>query len=144
MDKWTKVKKISGIVFNSIWLGLAALLYFVGLNYYNESKAKGDGFGGWMMWGFMCAILIIIPIMKAVFTQTRKGAIEGANEYSASVQGNSIVVSNHPFRGAVIGFIGGCIGGLAVGPIIVPFYALKSVITIVKNILDLVSAKKSA
>ena len=88
--------------------------------------------------------LINIPIMKAVFTQTRKGAIEGANEYSASVQGNSIVVSNHPFRGAVIGFIGGCIGGLAVGPIIVAFYALKSVITFVKNILDLVSAKKSA
>ncbi len=139
MEKFEKAKRISGVVFNAIWLAIALFMWVGGLVSFLEMKAN-SGFGAWLMWGVLCAIPIIIPILRSAFAQGKSGARDGANEYSASVIGNTVYVENHPIRGAILGFIGGLIGGVLIGPVILPIYVIKTVIKLISGIIELKNA----
>ncbi|MBO5906592.1 MAG: hypothetical protein J6Q85_00365 [Clostridia bacterium] len=133
MEKFEKAKKISVIVFYSIWLVVALSLWIFGLTMFMEHS----GFESWVIWGAACVVPIIIPILKMTFDQAKKGARDGANEYSASVVGNTVYVENHPIRGAISGLIGGIFGGLLVGPIMLAIYIIKNALALITAILEL-------
>ena len=139
MEKFEKAKYISLIVFNSIWLAFALLLYFGGLDMCLEHGGfSGEGwFRNWAMWGLFCSFVIIPFIIRMARDQAKQGAKDGANSYTASRIGNTVVVENHPFRGMVLGFIFGLVLGVLLGPIATPFFMVKAVSKIVKNALIL-------
>ncbi len=137
MEKTEKALKISGIVFNCIWLVVSAILWGGGLSVFLGDKT----FGMWMLWGAMCAIPIIIPVIKLIAGTTKDGRRQGANDYTATDYGSSIHVENHPFRGAVLGFVVGVIVSLIVGPALLIFYFIK---TLIKTVTSIVNLAKSA
>lgn len=142
MDNLEKTKRIGGIVFYAIWLVIALALWFGGMGMFLERMNGDDAFTSWIIWGAMCIFPIIIPIIKMIAGSTKDGARQGANEYSASVAGNSVYVENHPFRGAIIGLAVGIFGGLLVGPIMLAFYVIKNLAKMIKMIVDFVKAVK--
>ena len=129
-----KAKHISIITFQSIWLGAAALFYFLGLYMFKQTSSA---FGAWMLWGAFCVPVIIPFILRTAKKSSADGARQGANTYTASSYGNTISVSNHPFMGAVIGFFLGIFVGIAAGPIAVPSFAIKAIGDIVKHAVAL-------
>ena len=132
MNKLEKTLRIGAMVFRSIWMVIAIILWCAGLAVFQG----GMNFGYWMIWGFMCSIPMIVEVGKAVIDGTRQGARDGANEYSATIIGNTLYIENHPFRGAVIGFLGSIIGCVLVGPVVLPIYFLAVAFKFITNILD--------
>ncbi len=137
MEKFQKAKLISSIVFRSIWLGFSLLVYFVGVSLFNEFRGNEKAFVGWMIWGFCCAVTIIPFIWKTVRGSASDGAKQGANTYTASASGNNIYVSNHPFLGAIMGFILGIFICLLMGPVVSPIYMIMTIMKIVNSAVDL-------
>lgn len=138
MDKLEKGKITATLVWNAIWLIGALIFWISGLVYFlNETS-----FLGWAIWGLCCCIFVISTIIKITKKSTRDSARDGANTYSASISGNKVTVSNHPFAGAVFGFITGLVMGFLAGPIIVPFFAIKAISAIAKAIVALKNANK--
>lgn len=137
MNKTEKTKYITKVVINSIWLAVSLFMYFGGLYVFID---MGKNFGAWMMWGIFCAIIIIPFIYKFTKKSTKDSARDGANTYSVSVSGNSATVSNHPFLGAVFGFVVGIFLSLAFGPIVAAGYIIKTIVTLIKNISALVKS----
>ncbi len=104
---------------------------------FNDFREKGNGFSGWMTWGFLCAVTIILFIFQTINKSTKDSARDGANTYTASVSGNRVTVSNHPFAGAVFGFICGVVLSLAAGPIAAPFSIIRTIVRLFKYIGNL-------
>ena len=140
MNKREKAKLIFNIVFYSIWLIFALVLWIHGLTKFRETS----DFGTWVAWGAICIFPIIIPILKLVFSSAKDGMRNGANEYTASVSGNNIYIRNHPIRGAVIGLLAGVFGGLLVGPVMLAIYILKNIFELLSSVLDLVKICREA
>ena len=138
MDKLEKTKKISGIVFYSIWLALALILWIAGMGVFLGEKS----FTTWILWGAMCIFPIIIPIFKMIAGSAKKGARSGANNYTASVVGNTVYVENHPFMGALGGIVIGILSGLFAGPIVLAFYVVKNTTKLVRLIVEFAKASK--
>ncbi len=136
MQKTEKAFKITGIVFYVVWLVVALTLWITGCIVFFGDKS----FGNWLAWGLLCLFPVIIPILKDIFTEGKKGAVRGSREYSASVSGNTVYVQNHPIRGAIGGLIGGVFGSLLVGPIYLGVYIVKNTVKIVTSIVALVKA----
>lgn len=144
MDNLEKTKRIGGIVFYSIWLFVSLVLWFSGLGMFLEAMNGDDAFTTWIIWGALCIFPIILPIFKMIAGSAKDGARRGANDYSASVVGNSVYVENHPFRGALIGLGVGIFGGLLAGPIMLAFYVIKNTAKLVSIIVEFVKAVKGA
>lgn len=137
MEKTEKALKISGIVFNCAWIVVSAILWGVGISMFLGEKT----FGNWMLWGVFCAIPIIIPVMKIAMGTAKDGRRQGANSYTATDRGNSVVVENHPFAGAVFGFVFGVVLSLLVGPALLIYYFIK---TVIKTVRSIIALKQSA
>ena len=141
MEKLEKAKHITVITFNAVWIVCAAILWSIGLNQFLSEKT----FGNWMIWGAICSILIIVPLVRQLVKTTKKsvraGEREGANTYTATRVGNTIHVQNNPMGGAIKGFftgvIGGALGGILAGPIFVPGYFIIALLNIVNHSLAL-------
>lgn len=121
------------IIFVAIWLVIAFLFFFAGLDMFLSAKERG--FGDWMMWGFMCCIPIIGTVLRGVISGAKKGWNDGANQYTATVSDTHVTVENHPFRGAVLGIIGSIIGGCLAGPVLLGLYIIINIILLVQAIL---------
>lgn len=141
MGKLAKAKHIAIIVFNGIWLVAAAILWTAGLNEFTQDKT----FLNWMVWGLICSILVIVPILRMVVKGAKDGArdgeIEGANTYTATRIGDTIHVQNDPVGGKIKGFffgiIGGLIAGVLMGPILVAMYFFVAICNIIIHALAL-------
>jgi len=140
MDKLEKAKKISGIVFYGIWLVVSLLLWIAGLMIFLNYMGSGDEFIYWFLWGILCVFPIIIPILKEAFDSAKKGARDGANRYTATQSGNTIHIENHPFRGAIKGFLVGIIAGILIGPVLLVIYFIKNILTLIDLCRDLKNA----
>lgn len=133
MKKLEKAKIIAAIVFHSVWLVLAALFYYLGVEVFRQTK----GFGGWMLWGLACSFVIIPFIIRTTRDSAKDSAREGARTYTATVSSNSVTVSNHPFAGAVFGAVVGLLIGIAAGPIVTPIVAIRTIVKLIGCIKDL-------
>lgn len=127
----TKAKVVSSIVFKSIWLVLAIGLWIGGLVAFNSNE---DKLAGWFIWGGLCSICVIWTLLKNAGKSAKKGARDGANDYTITDHGSHYVVENHPLRGAIIGFVGGLIGGVAIGQILVPIFVIKNTIALISSL----------
>lgn len=142
MNKKQVVKLVFSLIFTSIWMIVALILWFMGFNFFREELNGGDAFGAWFFWGALCVIPILFPIMKSVFSSAKSGARQGARTYSASWSGNTVTVQNHPIRGAIYGFIGGIIGGVLGGPLLLAIYVIVNTIKLITTIIELVREVK--
>ena len=125
-------------VFKIIWVVLAVALWTIGLVWFlNALNNNGDAFGMYFAWGGLCAIVTIRHFFTTLNSSTKSGRRRGANDYTVTDNGSHYTVQNHPFKGAVIGFIAGIIAGLVIGPIIVPILVIKSVIQIIRTAKEL-------
>lgn len=123
---------IGKIVFKSIWV-LASLFLWIGglVTFFGEKS-----FGYWMMWGGMSIPMTFFWMVPNVILKSIKdNRREGARSFTVSSDGRTI--SNHPFLGAVFGFIAGIFVTLLLGPIAAPFIGIKSIVEIIKLIRDL-------
>lgn len=132
MSEKAKFKVSAKMIFKIIWIVLAITLWTIGCVMF--AKAQQDKFLYWFYWGALCSICIIGTVLKGASKQGRIGRAKGANDYTASVSGNTVTVENHPLRGAIIGFIGGLLGGILAGPIVLIIYMIKNIIELVKLI----------
>lgn len=137
MNKLTKAKAISGIVFYSIWIVVAVALWIVGfVVFQNNSEAEGT-FIAWMYWGAICVVPILIPILRFAFGQGKDGARRGANDYTATVTDTHVTVKNHVFLNAFFGFIIAVIGGVFAGPVMLAGYFIYTLYKLIKCIISL-------
>lgn len=132
-----KASLIAKIVFFSVWGIFAILFWIVGMTLFLEEKTLGT----WLMWGFCTAFPLCITIAKSAWDGAKKGAQDGANQYTATISSNSVTVSNHPYRGAFMGLITGLLAGIAAGPIVLPVYVIKAILTIITAAFNLKGAK---
>ena len=128
-----KTKDIITIIFHGIWLVAAGIFWIGGLIIFLANKDAET----WFLWGIRCAVLVIIPLIRALIDTVKKGAREGANEYTATIDGDTIHVRNHPIRGAVWALFGGILGAFLISPIIVPLYGLLSIFKVIFAIISL-------
>lgn len=123
---------IARIIFCSIWLAVALLLFFLGLSLFIEAADRG--FGDWLVFGIMCCFPVIGTVIKTVVKGAKSGWKEGANTYDVTVSQNSVTVSNHPFRQAILSIIASLFCCLIAGPIILVFFVIINVIDLIKAI----------
>lgn len=116
------------IIFLSIWMVIALLLFFVGMSVYLGAEERA--FVDWVVWGTMCCVPVIGTVLRAVITSAKSGWNEGANQYSATVSNNSVTVQNHPFRQAVLSVIAAILVCVLVGPVMLGIFVI---INITKN-----------
>ena len=114
-----------------IWLVLAIVLWSVGFFNYIDTPEE-DKVLAWFLWGAFCVIPMIRIVWRTIRKSTADGARKGANSYTIDLDRG--VVYNHPVRDAIIGFLGGVIGGLAVGPVGLPVLIIVNLITMIKLI----------
>lgn len=134
MEQKEKSKKVTKIVFNCIWLVISLILWICGLIAFLEKKDQ-DALGAWLSWGGICVIPVLIPILKWSLHSGKTGARDGANTYTATDNGDSIHIQNHPIRGAIVGFLVGLALGILAGPAVLGFYIVKITIETVKTII---------
>ena len=140
MEKIEKAKKITGIVFYSIWMVVALGLWIFGLYGFIDSFESIGGFGGWVVWGILCIPAIIVPIIKMMVQGAKDGWKQGANEYSASFIGNTMYVENHPLRGALLQLVANLIISVLAGPILLAINIVKNGVALYNKIMDLVKS----
>ena len=134
------ITSVPELVFKSIWLAIALLLYFVGMAIFLQDKT----FGMWIAWGFVCAIPTLGDVIRSAVVEGRRGAVKGANTYTATVSSNSVTVQNHPFREALIGILVSIFASLLAGPVVLALKILTIVIQIVFFVIALVKTKKAS
>lgn len=110
------------IIFLSIWMVIALLLFFVGMSVYLGAEERA--FVDWVVWGTMCCVPVIGTVLRAVITSAKSGWNEGANQYSATVSNNSVTVQNHPFRQAVLSVIAAILVCVLVGPVMLGIFVI--------------------
>ena len=137
MENDVRSKKKSAIVFHSVWLAISLVLWIVGLTTFINGLESEDAFLYWILWGVLCTIPILLPILRFAKGRAHDGAVRGSNEYTASVSGNTVYVQNHPWKGAIFGAIVGLFVGILAGPVALVVYMLKNISTIVKTASDL-------
>lgn len=138
MANKSKPIEITILVGNSIWLLVSVVLFGVGLGVFiYQINNELAWYWAWLIFGAFCVIPCIRYIWIAVVTQTKKGYIEGANDYTTTVTVSSTSVSartqNHPIRGAIIGFLGGILGGLIAGPVATLFIIITYITKVIKQ-----------
>ncbi len=106
-----------------IWYVIAAIFGTIGLVFFFRDK----NFGNWLICGCFCCVPILGTTLKGAFEQGKKGYRDGANTYTTSVYGNTAYTSNHPYRGAILGFIGGLIGGVLFGAILLLIHVIMNI-----------------
>lgn len=140
MENLEKTKRITGVVLRSIWLVVTITLWIVGLVGFNQQREVSQGFLGWVVWGILCIPGIIGPLVKLIVVGARDGWKQGANEYSASIIGNTMYVENHPVRGAILQIVVNIVLGVLVGPVILAFNIFKNGVNLYNKIVDLVKS----
>ena len=123
-----KSKLLIKVIFKSIWLAFAVLVLIAGLIAFISLIKDGEGWAGWFGWGVLCAMLTIVNTFKTIFSGARQGARDGTNHYTYS----NGYISNHPFLGALFGFIIGIVVALLLGPI----YLLVRVILVLPTFIE--------
>ena len=136
--KKQRAKLIASIVFLGIWFILALSIGLGAMSMWSEDKT----FENWIIWGVLCTIPVIIPILKFVFESAREGARRGANDYTVTVTSSSVTVQNHPIRDALISLVLSVILSIVAGPFVLAFYVIKNIIKLIKTILALVKVCK--
>lgn len=134
MDKREKAKTIAGIVFKSLWILISLGLWIFGITVFIDYINSEAGVLGWFVWGLICTPAILGSVFGTAVGTTRSGWRSGANTYSATVDSNSVTVENHPFRGAITGFIGGLLAGVAMGPITLTFKTIRNI----RDLIDMI------
>lgn len=123
---------IGKIVFKSIWVLVSMLLWIAGLIIFFKEKS----FGNWMLWGATSIPMTFFWMVPNMILKSMKdGRRDGARSFTVSSDGSTI--SNHPFLGAVFGFIIGIFCSLLLGPIAAPCVAINSIVDIIKLIRTL-------
>ncbi len=132
------INSVGGLVFKSIWLAFALLMYGCGMYVFIDDTC----FGMWMMWGAFCALPQIWTIIRNAYKSTREGAIEGSHQYTVSASSSGVSVDNHPIRGAIIGLIVSIFISLLFGPVVLVFSIVDAIIEIVRYSIKLAKVKK--
>ena len=123
----------SSLVKTIIWLVLAVVLWSAGL-FVHLDTAEDERIISWFVWGALCIIPTIRIIWGVIRKSTKDGARKGANSYTIDVGRG--VVYNHPVRDAIIGFLGGVIGGLAIGPVGLPVLIVANLVKMFRLIKE--------
>lgn len=134
------INSVGGLVFKSVWLAFALLMYISGMYVFIEHT----NFGWWIMWGAFCAIPQIGTVIRNAYVSTREGAIEGSNQYTITATSSGASVSNHPFKGAIIGLIASILASLLAGPIVLAFGIIYAAIEIIQFSIKLARNKKAS
>ena len=134
MNFFTKFSRVLVIILMIAWLLFAAVSWMVGWYVFHDYIEKEGGmFTAWMIWGGVCAIPLIITMIKMGIVGAASGAATGANTYTATQSGNTVYVKNEAASGAFWGFIMGLFLGVAVGHIILPFFFIKNLIALIRR-----------
>ena len=137
--KKDQITSVAGLVFKSVWLVIAVILFITGMLGFLRDKS----FGMWMAWGFCCLIPMLGNVIRDIIVSGNRGARRGANTYTASVDSTGVTVSNHPFREALIEIVATILASLLLGPIALGFKMLVTVIQIVSFSVTLAKSKKA-
>ena len=124
------------LISKCVWTALAIALWVGGLCIFIKNLKIDNWLMGYFIWGTLCAICIIKLVLSLAKNQGKIGRAKGANEYSVTDNGSHYTVQNHPFRGAVIGFITGLLADIVAGPIIVPINVLVNIVVIIKILIN--------
>lgn len=125
------------LVFRCLWVPVAITMYVVGLLFFIHETT----FIGWLGWGTFSSLCIIIYLMRLAIGQAINGAEDGRNEYTAHIVGDNVYFENHPVRGAICGFFGGLIGGVLVGPVLLPFIFIRHVSDLIQTFVTMYKSK---
>ncbi len=134
------ITSVAGLVFKSIWLAFALIMFFVGMAMFLKDRT----FGNWMLWGVCCMFPMLGNVIRDAVLEARKGARRGANTYTATVDSSSVTVQNHPFREALIGIVISIFVSLLLGPVALGVAMLTTIIQIVCFVIVLVKTKKAS
>ena len=138
--KKDEITSMAGFVFKCIWLAIALLMFFAGMAGFLGEKS----FGMWLFWGFCCAFPMIVQVIRDAINSAKKGAREGANQYTITQTSSTITVQNHPFKQAVISLIVSIFASILMGPIFLGLNIILAIIQIVNYIMVLTIKKKQA
>ena len=136
MSGYTRFKLIAGLVFNSIWLFIALALWLIGLIGFIETM-ESMGFGAWAVWGVMCALPMAGHVLRSAIESGRENARDGARVYTASLVGDTVTFRDNSASYGFWGFIGGLIGGVLLGPVILPLFIIGAIKKIIVASLTL-------
>lgn len=117
------------IILRSIWLFFAVPLWNIGLGCFIYDPS----FEMYMAWGVISCMLLIVPVIRNTFFGTTAGAISGSRRYNVYSYGGRIYIENHPFLGAVIGFIISLFLNLLVGPVLMVYYLVTTITYVIKG-----------
>ena len=136
-----EINSMGKCIFRIIWCAVAIPLWITMLIEFLKAQRESGSFafGMWMLWGAVCAVLSIGDSISVIRDSTRSGRADGAREYTIS--GNTI--SNHPFRGALIGLVAGIVACLLIGPVLIPLYVIFYILGIVLFFVKRARAKKT-
>ncbi len=121
------------IIFLSIWMVVAFLLFFVGMSVYLSGEERV--FMDWVVWGVMCCFPVIGTVLRTVIASAKSGWNEGANQYSATVSSDSVTVQNHPFRQAALSVIAAILVCVLVGPVMLGIFIIINIISLIRAVL---------
>lgn len=133
------IKSVAGLVFKSIWLVFAAIMFAGGSMFFFRAKS----FSNWLIWGVFCLFPMLGSVIRDIIVSAREGARRGANSYTVSVSGNTATVSNHPFREAIISIVVSIFASILMGPVALGVYMLVAIIQIICFVIVLVKRKKA-
>ena len=105
-----KVKGITKIIFKALWILISLGLWIYGITMFIENINAGTPLIGWFIWGLICTPAILGIVLGTAITTT--GSV----------------------KDKITGFIGGLLGGIAIGPITL---ALKTIINF-RNLIDMI------
>ena len=127
-----KVKTYVYTVVRVAWLLISILLWSVFLAQFLHDTS----FIMWMVWGFVCTILMIPTAAKFIWASTKEGYKEGTHSYKANLFANvyggiGVNISDRRYSQAIITLVMSVVVFLAVGPIIVPIKIIISIIELI-------------
>ena len=124
------------LIIKIIWLIISIICFVIGLVIFLENDKS---FSYWLIAGFPCCIPIVPTILKVIGFSALSGTIEGASNYTGTIEDDKIKITNHPFLGFLIGLFLGTIIGLMIG---LPFLAIRIIVCIIQIIIISVKLNK--
>ena len=135
------IQSIAGLIFKSIWLAVALFFFAIGITMFVLYKDT-MGFGAWLVCGFACLIPRLGVVIKETFSDAKKGARRGANDYTATVDSTGVTVKNHVFSGMITSIIAAIFVSLLFGVIVLGIEIIEAAIDVIRFSIKL--AKLSA
>lgn len=133
----SKLRSLLYIIFTSIWILAAVLVFVIGLVGVIDYAKNGNFFEGWFYWGIVCAVLMLFDVLRIVFAQTKQSYREGVEDKYLYYDGyGNFFVRDRGCSGMIVGFIVSSLICIVIGPIWLikkTYHAVRSLIVVIRD-----------